>query len=310
MSLAFRRDRAPAAAPADELTVADFMPEPGLPYSILITGPWGSGKTSLAVGLSRVELESMHAAGLPWRVWSNIPIAFAERCGPAAVRAIIEHDPELHDLTFVLDESPTVISNARGWNSQIVQGFRRWHEQLRKRNVHLIGTTISALEVDSGYARLLDLVIRTKLYGDGRMLLHVHDHMGRHTGRQQRRAWPPQPGDEDATYWWHGHPDLIDGQYDSGEIVLPYTGGPSPAEVEALAAEDAQAQADRDAAAALWMRDLEAKGEIELRDWKEAQAHFPDVRQRYEWQRKLEAMGWRIERRRRLAVAVWEGDDC
>ncbi len=207
---------------ADEsgVRMGDLYPRRGQPpYSWIILGPYGSGKTALAVGLARIELETMARFRRPWKVWSNIRIAFAELCDPKIVHVIERYTPDVQDLTLVLDESPSELPSGR-WSSKDNQRFRRFHEQIRKRNVHLLGTAISAQEVDAGYMRLIDLFIRVKAYGR-RIAVFVHDHFGKITGDANRKAWPPQPGDEDWRRWFHPHPWIVEGMYDSFQIVAP-----------------------------------------------------------------------------------------
>lgn len=124
----------------------------------LFQGSRGCGKT---LGLTSLGLD-FYACG--WKIYSNFRCSFAEVVSNDFIRNIDKHT-DLHDCVLLIDELQ-ILFDSRLWKNSTSIDFSHFIQQIRKRNVVILGSTQYTDTVEKRIRQHVDLLICPKFYDE------------------------------------------------------------------------------------------------------------------------------------------------
>ena len=119
---------------------------------ILLQGPRGSGKT---LTMTEVSLEFLNNG---WKIYRNFDLSFGEYIDDKFILEL-DKDSTLRDCVILIDEMQ-IFFDSRLWKQGSSISFSHFIQQLRKRNIVLIGTTQYVDTIEKRIRQHVDLLIQ------------------------------------------------------------------------------------------------------------------------------------------------------
>ncbi len=119
---------------------------------VLLQGKRGSGKTLTVVELGLEYLEE------GWKIYRNFSLPFGEYLSNEQILEF-DRDSDFRDCVILIDEMQ-ILFDSRLWNSKSSIKFSHFIQQLRKRNIVIIGSTQYVDTVEKRIRQHVDIIIQ------------------------------------------------------------------------------------------------------------------------------------------------------
>ena len=194
---------------------------------VMFIGRRGHGKTALLTAIAGHMQRQFRRRKFAGRIFSNYAINFLDPIRdyyhPYLIEDVQEFPLWFRDGYLVMDEIQSFATSRRSMSKSNVN-ISAFLTQIRHRNIQAAFTTQFSQTIDYQVLLQVDLFIRVKTLdrwpgGFPRIVeLEKHDYWGQFTGKDYRKAWPPQPQDADG--WQQMFiPESLRGTYNTDQII-------------------------------------------------------------------------------------------
>ena len=188
------------ATPVSEI----YYPPDPLARVALMCGSRGRGKSAIVNHLAYVTKWTNRRRGIPWKVFANIPLDYADEWSEDMYERIQGDTEGWYALaSIVIDELPEIMNSKRAMSGDVL-GVEAQLRQLRKDFQDLLGTCQYPQELTGTFLRQVDYMCLPKLYrkkikgldGKWKMIAWAHTDIWNWNGSITEKPkfgmpWPP-----------------------------------------------------------------------------------------------------------------------
>ena len=193
------------------------------PSAIMLVGRRGRGKTLGMTGLGAFQKERFRLRNIPSLIGSNYWTDFSDILNPDMIQWLNADglwDPRAKNMYCLIDEAGAQFANRRSLNAVNVD-FIQVLVQIRKLMTEMVFTTQFPQWVDIQVLYQIDLFIMMDSNYDNSIIdMYIFDWWGQWTGRNNKKAWPPQMEDVDAHATMYNTDSLFN-RYRTNQVVPP-----------------------------------------------------------------------------------------
>jgi len=193
------------------------------PTASMFIGRRGRGKSYMLSSMGDLLKQRAMQSHVDYGLFANYSLLVADVADPHMVDRLLEFPEWAKNAFCAVDEVQSAFPGRRSIATVNVE-FSNFLTQIRKRSIEPGFTTQFPQFLDYQVLIQTDLFIRVDTvkftpWGVPSVIkCYVHDYWGQWTGKDWRKPWPPQPGDEDWVITFYNM-ERFAGIYNSKELV-------------------------------------------------------------------------------------------